>query len=103
MQKLGEKLNQIADKFLAKCEKLAAKETTYFVFPPHHPKVTDGQGHYPIGSVEQAKLALKRVEKEKFSPIWFSGTLKELKSTVEKVVKSKFPEALDSGYQYPYY
>lgn len=62
------------------------------IFPAEHPKVTDGKDHYPIPDKIHGKSALQRLSQFKDSkPEWWDGSLEELKSTILRAVKSKFP------------
>ncbi len=66
------------------------KETN-FAIPPDHPKNKSGKGHYPCHDKAHAANAVARVNQQKSAPDWWSGTLEELKSTVERKAHGKFP------------
>lgn len=62
------------------------------IFPSTHPKVNDGKDHYPIPDKSHGKSALQRLSQFKDSkPSWWDGSVEELKSTILRSVKDKFP------------
>ena len=62
------------------------------IFSDSSKKVNDGKDHFPIPDKAHAQNALQRVNQYSEAPSWYEGSLKELKSTVVKKVKSKFPD-----------
>ena len=62
------------------------------IFPKESPKVTDGRDHYPIPNLTHGRAALQRLsEFSGIVPSWYKGTFEELKNTIVKAVKEKFP------------
>ena len=62
------------------------------IFPSTHPKVNDDKDHYPIPDKVHGKNALGRLSEFKGSkPSWWDGTPEELKNTILRAVKEKFP------------
>lgn len=77
------------DKFLVSLSKDDSR--TNFIFPPDHPKVTDGQGHYPIGDKAHAHNALSRASQHSEKPTWWSGSLEELVNAIQRKVHKEYP------------
>ena len=65
---------------------------TAFIIPPGHPKNKSKAGHYPIPDEAHGRNALSRVNQTKKAPPWWSGSVKELVSTVVRAVHKKFPK-----------
>ncbi len=80
---------------LAKEKKLNPKAKVrnrgFVVFPAESKNVTDNKDHYPITDEAQARNALARASQHKSVPPWYSGSLKNLVSKVQKAVKKKYP------------
>lgn len=62
------------------------------VFPHDHPKVKDDKDHFPIPDASHARNALARANQFDEAPVWYSGSLEDLKKTVADAVKAKFPD-----------
>lgn len=58
-----------------------------FVLKADHPLVDDGQDHYPVFSEMAAKITLEKLAEETQVPLWWLGSLDELKHTVEAAIK----------------
>lgn len=65
------------------------KETNFAV-PPNHPKNKDDKGHYPVHDKAHAENAVARVMQQTKAPVWWSGTLEELKNTVSRKAHGKY-------------
>lgn len=61
------------------------------IFPKESPKVKDDKDHFPIPDKNHGLNALARVNQYGAAPSWYDGSLEDLKATVVKAVKSKFP------------
>ena len=61
------------------------------IFPRESPKVKDDKDHFPIPDSNHGRQALARANQYSDVPSWYDGSLQELKDTVVKAVKSKFP------------
>lgn len=62
------------------------------VFDSDHRNVKDGKDHYPINSEDQARNALSRAMQHDRIPKWFDGTLEELRNSIQRAVKKKYPD-----------
>lgn len=74
-----------------------SKDRGHCIFPKEHPKVTDGNDHFPINDVAHARNALARAAQYDKKPNWFKGSLKELQDIVKKTVHKEFPSIEVSG------
>ena len=66
------------------------------VFQSTDKKVNDDKDHFPINSASQARNALARAGQYSSSPKWYDGSLEELKASIERAVKKKYP-SIDVG------
>ncbi len=62
------------------------------VFSANSPKVKDDKDHFPINNASQARNALARASQYSKKPEWYTGTLNELVSRVQKEVKANYPD-----------
>lgn len=53
--------------------------------------ILDTREHFPIRDENQARSAIKRVSVMTTTPIWFSGSIEDLQTTVYLGVSSKYP------------
>ena len=60
-------------------------------FDSTNSKVNDNKDHFPIGTIEQARNAIARVNQYNTVPTWYNGTLTELKNKVINKVKRDYP------------
>lgn len=74
-----------------------SKDRGHCIFPKEHPKVTDGNDHFPINDAAHARNALARAAQYDKKPDWFKGFLKELQDIVKKTVHKEFPSIEVSG------
>jgi len=72
-------------------------ETSAYVFNAKNIKVKDKNGHYPIDTFQQAQHSLSLVNKLKEVPVWYEGTLEELKAKVTEAIVEKHPKILDKA------
>lgn len=62
-----------------------------FACPDTHPKVKDKKDHFPIHDLAHGRNAMARVNQYSSAPPWWSGSLAELKNTVNRAVHSRYP------------
>ena len=62
-----------------------------FACPSSHPKVKGNKDHFPIQDLAHGRNALSRVGQYDSAPPWWSGSLEELKNTVTRAVRSRYP------------
>jgi hypothetical protein len=61
------------------------------IFSDKSSKVKDGKDHFPIPDAAHARNAISRVNQYSSVPVWYDGSLKELKAKVYSAVRSRFP------------
>lgn len=62
------------------------------VFDSTDADVNDNKDHFPLGSVNQARNALARVNQYSSVPSWYNGkSLKTMKAKVARAVKKHYP------------
>ena len=62
------------------------------VFDANDTDVNDNKDHFPLGSVNQARNALARVNQYSSVPEWYNGkSLKSMKAKVVRAVKKAYP------------
>lgn len=83
-------------KELKKDPKAAIRNKPDAIFGDKHPKVKDDKDHFPIDTAGRARNALAQVQKYTSAPSWWKGSLEELKNSVSKAVKKKYP-SIDVG------
>lgn len=72
------------------------------VFDANDADVNDNKDHFPLGSVNQARNALARVNQYTTTPPWYNGkSLKTMKAKVARAVKKHYPsiEVTEESYK----
>jgi len=82
---------QLAESFEKVAKKVKGRNRPSPVFQSSHPKVKDNKDHFPLGDENQARNALARASQYDSAPEWWSGSLQELVSAVQRAVKGKYP------------
>jgi hypothetical protein len=94
------KLEKVCDNFLVLAEKSSKRKLDpsakvrnrgEVIFPAESPNVLDHKDHFKIGTIAEARAALSYAGHYKSAPPWYKGSLEQLKATIRRKVKSKFP------------
>jgi len=89
-KKLASQIDVVSNT-LEKEARLKSRNRPYPVFDAKDFRVRDNKDHYPINTLSKARKALEKVHGFDKSPKWFKGDLAELRTSVARAVKFKYP------------
>lgn len=67
------------------------------VFSAESSNVSDHKDHFELNTIDQAHAALSYAGHYKNAPPWYKGSLEQLKETIHRKVKAKYPSIEISG------